>query len=639
VQTTQGADCENKRWHLPAFCLGLALITLAVFGQTVQHDFIYTDDHEYVYDNPMVSHGLTWKGLAWAFTTSHASNWHPLTWLSHMLDCQIYGLNPGGHHFTNVLLHTATVIVLFLVLRQLTGGLWRSAFVAAVFAIHPLRAESVAWVAERKDVLSGLFFVLTIGAYVRYARQSWSLLRYLLVVLMFVAGLMCKPMLVTLPLILLLLDHWPLKRKALLEKIPLLALSAAACLATIWAQHAAIKSTEVFPVGLRLENALASVMIYLRQMVWPAGLAPSYHYPHEGLPFWETGVAAVLFIGISAWAWAERIRKPWVLMGWLWYLVMLGPVLGLVQVGAEPHADRYTYLPEIGILIALTWLVAEWRPAMVAIVAVLAVLCWKQTGYWKNSETLWIHALACTKDNEVAHNNLGVTFAKQGKMEDAKLQFEEAFGIYPGYADAHGNLGHCYRQQGRLDEAIAEYRKAAEIRPSFAGVYNDLGLCLAQEGKLDEAVPEFQKAVDVKPDYADALRNLGLAYAKQGRAADAITQYQKSLQIEANDPNVENNLAWLLATSPNASLRDGGKAVTLAEQAGSLTGGTNVHVLRTLAAALAEAGRYPEAAGTAQRALALPEAQSNQRLAAELEAELRLYLAGNPFHTGYESKE
>ena len=361
MSDTEMPSQSALRWRAPAVCLVLAAITFAVFGQTLTHEFIDFDDNEYVYENPVVARGLTFKGIVWAFAHVHAANWHPLTWLSHELDCQIYGLHPGGHHLTNVLLHTGTVIALFLVLRRMTGALWRSAFVAAVFAIHPLRVESVAWVAERKDVLSGLFFMLTLGAYVRYVENlkfqiSNFKFYYIGSVVLFALGLMCKPMLVTLPLVLLLLDYWPLQRKEsagglVMEKLPLLALSAASCAATLLAQHGAIQSTEFYSLPLRFGNALVTCLIYLGQMVWPSGLAAFYPYPLNGPPAWEVALAGILLASLSIVAWGGRRKQPWLLMGWLWYLAMLLPVIGIIQVGMQAHADRYTYLPQIGICV------------------------------------------------------------------------------------------------------------------------------------------------------------------------------------------------------------------------------------------------------------------------------------------------
>jgi tetratricopeptide (TPR) repeat protein len=668
-----------------------------------------------------------------------------------MLDCQLYGLHPAGHHLTNVLLHTATVIVLFLVLRQMTGAFWRSAFVAAVFAIHPLRVESVAWVAERKDVLSGLFFMLTIGAYVRYARRPWSPVRYGLVVLLFAMGLMCKPMLVTLPLVLLLLDYWPLQRvesagELVLEKLPLLALSAVVCVVTLLAQTGAIQPTETVALPLRFGNALVTCMVYLGQMVYPAGLAAFYPYPHNGLPACEVGLAGILLAGLSAVALGRRRKQPWLLVGWLWYLVMLLPVMGIIQEGVQPHADRYTYLPQIGIYVALTWLAAEWgakwqagRVAlgglMTAVLTVFMVCAWKQTTYWRNTETLWNHTLGCTTGNYVAHLNLGAAHLKKGSVDEAIAHYQEAVQIAPHYVEAHNNLGIALYQKGRVDDAITHFQKALQINPDNAEAHDNLGIALLQKGGLDEAITQFQKAVQLKPDsaefhfnlgntflqkgkqdeaishfqsalqikpdyvdahynlaivlrqrrrvdeaiiqyqealqtkpdYPDARVSLGNLLLQKGRVDEAITQYQKALQskpdnakaennlgnallqkgsvggaithfqkalqLEPAQPTVQNNLAWLLATCSEPSLRDGAKAVELARQANALTGGENPVVLRTLAAAFAEAGRFSEAVESARRALPLAGAQSNTTLAGQLQSELKLYQAGSPFHS------
>jgi tetratricopeptide (TPR) repeat protein len=816
--TNKRRALDVQRWRVPGLCLVLAAITFAVFGQTLHYEFINYDDDDYVYENPVVSGGITIKGIVWAFTRAHFANWHPLTWLSHELDCQLYGLNPGGHHLTSVLLHIATVIALFLVLRQMTGALWRSAFVAAVFAIHPLRVESVAWVAERKDVLSGLFFMLTLGAYVRYARHPWSLARYGLVVLLFAMGLMCKPMLVTLPVVLMLLDYWPLRRveprklsRLAMEKLPLLALSGIFCVVTFLAQHEAIQSTDSISLSLRFANALVTCMVYLGQMVYPAGLAVLYPYPHNGLLEWEVMLAVILLAGVSAVALWKRRTQPWMLTGWLWYLVMLLPVAGIVQVGFQAHADRYTYLPQIGICLALTWWAAElglkWMAPRAAIGVVMTVVigalmvCARiQTAYWKNNETLWTHAIDCTKNNASAHLSLGTdllakgkvdeaiaeyqkslqirpTFAyahldlgnaffKKGKMDEAAIQFQQALQINPAFtearnnlgnvlfhmgrrdeaiaqfqqalqitpddaathnnfgdalrqegkldeaishfeqalqarpdfAEAHYNFGIALRQKGKLDEAIAQYRRALEIKvdyeeacnnlgnallqkgsvdeavtqyqkalqinPNYADAHNNLGHVLLQKGKLDEAITELQHALQIKPRYADAHYYLGAAYLQKGRVDDAINEYQKAvqikpdyaeaqsnlgnilaqlgrvdeamahlqkaLQIEPDSPTIQNSMAWLLATCAEASLRNGPKAVELAQQANAASDGENPMILHTLAAAFAEAGRFSEAVETARRALRLAEAQSNVRLAGQLQTQLQRYESGLP---------
>jgi hypothetical protein len=363
----------NDRWTVLGICVFLATVILAVFGQTTGFGFVNYDDGNYVYENPEVTGGLTLKGIVWAFTHVHSGNWHPLTWISHMLDCQFYGLNPGDHHLTNILLHTVTAILLFLMLRRMTGFLWRSAFVAAMFAVHPLRVESVAWVSERKDVLSGLFFMLTIIAYVCYARNPWSSYRYGLVTLLFALGLMCKPMLVTLPFVLLLLDYWPLNRltgwpvpkRLIFEKLPLLGLTAMSCIITLIAQKEGVWSSDQVSLTLRFFNVLISYMAYLGKMFWPSGLAVLYPFPINGMPHWEMILAPVLLVSISAGVLFLRMTRPYLLIGWFWYLVMLLPVIGILQVGMQAMADRYTYLPQIGLYLMLTWaaadLCASWR--------------------------------------------------------------------------------------------------------------------------------------------------------------------------------------------------------------------------------------------------------------------------------------
>ena len=581
---------NDQPWRVPTACVALAGISFAVFGQTVTHEFVDFDDGDYVYSNSVVSRGLTRQGFVWAFTQTHSANWHPLTWLSHMLDCQLYGLNPAGHHLTNVLLHSATVIALFLVLWQMTSAFWRSAFIAAVFAIHPLRVESVAWVAERKDVLSGLFFMLTIGAYVRYARRPSSPVCYGLVAFLFSLGLMCKPMLVTLPVVLLLLDYWPLRRSAsagrlVAEKLPLLALSAGLCVVTLLAQDKAMASMASISVPLRIANALATCMVYLRQMVWPVGLAVFYPYPYSGLPAWEVAesLAGALLAGFSVVAWTWRGNRPWLLVGWLWYLVMLLPVLGLIQVGQQAHSDRYTYLPQIGIYIALTWLIAEWRVSrtargcvMAGVLTVLTVCACKQVGYWRNSEILWSHTLACTTGNSTAHYNLGSTFQQKGRVDEATAQYEKALQINPysdrthynlgnilsergrvdeaiahyeialqsnpNYAEAHVNLGIALCRTGRVDEGIIQYREALKINPAFAIAHNNLGNALLEKGMVNDAITEYQKAIEADPLYALVRFNLGNIFLEKGRVDEAIAQYQKALQIDPAYANVQH---WL----------------------------------------------------------------------------------------------
>ena len=596
----------NDRWTVPGVCIFLAAIIWVVFGQTLGHEFVNYDDDFYVYENPAVTQGLTLQGIIWAFTHVHCSNWHPLTWVSHMLDCQFYGLSPGGHHLTNILLHTATAILLFLILRQMTGALWRSAFVAAVFAIHPLRVESVAWVAERKDVLSGLFFMLTIGAYVRYAQRRsrvepsslrsaasgsrepgaqavsaldprLSALDYCLVLLFFALGLMCKPMLVTLPLVLVLLDYWPLNRlradaatepvfrlagrlvprRLVFEKLPLLGLAVASCAVTIFAQTKSILPFENMSLSLRVGNALISCVAYLGQMFWPSGLAVLYPFTAGGVGVSEVVLSLVLLAGISTGVFILRRRRPCFLTGWLWYLIMLAPVIGIVQVGAQARADRYTYLPQIGLYLLLTWAAADlcagWRHRRVVlgggsmIILMALIFCARaQTAYWRNSESLWTHTLACTSDNFIGHNNLGIALLKTGNVDEAMVHYQKALEINPDFAEAHNNLGNFLFQKGSVDEAMVHYQKALEINPDYAEAHYNLGYALLKMGNVDEAIAHLQKALQINPDYAEAHNNLGYALIQKGSVDEATAHFQKALQINPDYADAHNNLGNIL---------------------------------------------------------------------------------------------
>lgn len=581
-------------------CIVLALLVWISFGQTIHFGFVNFDDDVYVYRNPHVTGGLTRSDASWAFTHVHSSNWHPLTWLSHMLDAQVYGLNAGGHHATNVLLHAATVILLFLLLRRLTGFMWRSAFVAAVFAIHPLRTESVAWIAERKDILSGLFFVLTLAAYIRYARRAWSFGRSAVVVLMLSCALMAKPVAVTIPFVLLLLDYWPLKRwttakghaipwRVVLEKIPLVALSAALCVVTIFAQEEAVSP---IPLITRVDNAAVSCIVYLRQMIYPSGLVVFYPFPENGLPLWKIVGAFTLLLAISALVVATRRRQPWLLFGWLWYLGTLVPMIGILQVGAQAHADRYTYLPQIGLCLGLVWVVAEagirWRRianlslngACVTILIVLVVCTRNQVSYWRNSHTLWARALAFTSRNVIAENNLGNALldegnldgaivhlqnARQIKPDDPKAAFNlgnaliqkgrlndgienltQALQFKPDYAEAHINLASAFLKVDRVDDAINHYQKALQIEPNQATAWNDLGYALLQKGKVDEATSCIHKATHLDRNEPDAWNNLGNAMIQEGNADDAITDYHTALQLKPDYPEANYNLGTAL---------------------------------------------------------------------------------------------
>jgi Tfp pilus assembly protein PilF len=554
---------------LLAIYLALTALTWIVFGPTIGHPFVEYDDPDYVYENPQITAGLTSQGLVRAFTSPQIRNWHPLTTISHMLDCQLFGLNPAGHHFSSVLFHTLAVLLLFGVLRAMTGALWRSAFVAAVFAIHPLRAESVAWVAERKDVLSALFFMLTLAAYVYYARQP-SVRRYLLLILFFALGLMAKPMLVTLPLLLLLLDYWPLARiqnglwdwwKIIAEKIPLFGLSLLVAVATLIAQGPTVSYSEELPLTWRIGNALLSYVAYVGQMIWPVRLAVFYPHAADHFSPWKVTLAGLVVGGITVLACAWRKARPYLVVGWLWYLVALLPVIGFIQVGLQGRADRYSYLPHIGLYIALTWGVADWsfgwnrRPAIFsgAAVAVLGALGWQariQTSYWRSTETLWHHALEVTTDNDVAHYNVAALLLRRGQVDEAISHYEEALKIQPddretryhlSHALLHASLGNALTQKGRLDEALTHYRKAVELRDDFADAHSNLASLLARKGETSEAIMHYEKAIALPPE--DAPSHIGLArlLIQLGRKDEAVAHYRRALEL-TKDPVLSRTL-------------------------------------------------------------------------------------------------
>jgi Tfp pilus assembly protein PilF len=597
-----------------ALCVFLIALTWLVFGQTLGHEFVNYDDGSYVYGNPNIARGLSLHGIAWAFTRVHSQNWHPLTTISHMLDCQLFGLNPAGHHFTNVLLHSIAVLLLFVVLHNMTGNIWRSAFVAAVFALHPLRVESVAWIAERKDLLSGVFFMLTLAAYARYARLP-LFGRYLTMSILFACGLMSKPMLVTTPFVLLLLDYWPLQRivdlrsfrRMIIEKVPLLLLSAASCVATILAQRQATGSTEELPLLWRINNALVTCVTYIWQMFWPTRLTVFYPHPENQLSILQVFGAAIFLIAISILVIILRRQRPYLLTGWFWYLIMLVPVIGVFQVGMQSHADRYTYLPHIGLYLVVTWSVAEMSILRgrkeilfsVSSVVLLALgLCaWRQTTHWKNSETLWRHALAVTPNSDVAQAGLGGVLLDQGKVDEAIEQFERALSIRPDNAQAHSALGNALLKKGDAAQAIVHWQKSLELQPESVETRDQLGATLAQQGRLKEAMAEWEKSLEYNPDDGNAL----------------------------------NNVAWVLAAAPEASLRDGAKAIEFAQRALQLSGKRNAMIFRTLAAAYAENGRVADAIETARRGADLATEQKNAALREELEQNIKLYQAGSPY--------
>ena len=543
-------------------CLALLLATFAVYAPVRHFEFVNYDDNEYITENPYVRHGITPAGLKWALTSAEAANWFPVTRLSHMLDAQLFGLDSGLHHLTSVLIHALATLALFAFLLRATRSRWPSAFVATIFALHPLHVESVAWVAERKDVLSAFFWFVTLYAYVRYTERP-DLRGYLLVVLPFSLGVMSKPMIVTLPLVLLLLDVWPLRRgMRIREKGPLFALSAVSMAIAYLAQQraGAVTALGVHSLGSRIGNALVSYVIYIFKTVWPTGLAAFYPYPRS-LPLWQTALAGLSLAGISILVLRSRRSHPYLAVGWLWYLATLVPVIGLVQVGAQARADRYMYIPMVGLAIMLAWgaadVLREW-PAMKPLAMVsataeclfLALLTWLQLPYWSNSETLFRHALAVTAENSVAHNNLGNALAATGRLPEAIAEYETALKIEPEHAEAHNNLGTVLIQTpGRLDDGIRHLVAALRIRPDYPEARNNFGGALLQmPDRAQEAAAQFEAALRLRPDYEEARSNLGNALARiPGRMPEAVAQYQAALRIDPGDAEAHYNLGTVLA--------------------------------------------------------------------------------------------
>jgi Tfp pilus assembly protein PilF len=606
----------RKSFNVPRalpICLFLIITTLAVFWQVKDHEFISYDDNHYVTENPQVQAGLTIKSLKWAFTSIHSANWHPLTWLSHMLDVQLFGLKSGWHHLINLFFHIANTLLLFLVLHRMTKALWQSAFVAALFALHPLHVESVAWVAERKDVLSTFFWMLTMGAYVFYVEKP-EVKRYLLTLFFFALGLMAKPMLVTLPFVFLLLDYWPLRRlqygpadpkkpaevlppsasikqkrkskkqdavkekaqakkltafpyqwtliRALVwEKIPFFILTAIASVVTYIVQQkgGAVSTLEEIPFYARVVNSIVSYVSYMGKMIWPANLA--VFYPHPGmLPHWQV-LGAALFLLIVTLIVLRMARSfPYVAVGWLWYLGTLVPVIGIVQVGMQGMADRYTYVPLIGLFIIAAWTTADlakkwpFRIYVVTlsagiILSVLTYTAWTYLQSWQNTVTIFQHALKTTRNNFIAHFNMGDALrGDKRKIDEAIAHYVEALRIAPNNPVVHNSLGNALSTKGKLDEAIVHYVSAIRIKPDYAAAYNHLGLALLRQGKIDEAIVNITKAIKIDPHMAEAYNNMGAVFVAQGKPDQAIANFTRALQIQPNDMEAHYNIGIISAS-------------------------------------------------------------------------------------------
>jgi protein O-mannosyl-transferase len=559
-----------KRYSTLLVYSALILSTLLVFGQVRNFDFVGYDDDGYVHENPHVLNGLTQDGIRWAFSTGYGANWHPLTWLSLMLDCQMFGLNPGWMHLINLFGHLANILLLFAVLKKMTGSLWSSAFTAAAFALHPMHVESVAWISERKDVLSTLFLLLTMAAYAGYVHRP-SVLRYLAAIVLFALGLMAKPMLVTLPFVLLLLDYWPLNRftppvlktsgrpshkpspihdgrtilyKILIEKIPFFVLAAASSVITFWVQQAggAVIQINTLPLQDRAANAFLSYVKYMGTMFWPQNLAVFYPFETGHSIFLQAMMCVLLLLGISIFVIRLGRNQKYLPVGWFWFVGTLVPVIGLVQVGEQSCADRYTYVPYIGLFIILAWglpqLLSKWPQrknilglSMVIILTILAICTQQQISYWKNRLTLFSHAVEVTQNNYVAYNGLGVALIQLGRWQEAIENLRQAVKNKPDYAEAYTNLGDVYRRLGRLPEAIDADKQAIKVKPDYAEAYTNLGIIYSMLGRWQEAIDAHKEAIKIRPDYAQAYTNLGAAYIGLGRWEEAIDNFNRAITI------------------------------------------------------------------------------------------------------------
>jgi len=555
--------------------LFLVIATSAVYWQVRNFEFIEYDDNDYITENSYVRSGLSLRGIKWAFTAAHSANWHPVTWLSHILDAEFYGLNAGGHHITSLFFHILNTLLLFQVLRQMTGALWQSGFAAAMFALHPLHAESVAWVSERKDVLSAFFWMLTLQSYLRYVRQP-GIISYLPVFIFLFMGLMTKPMLVTLPFIMILLDYSVLDRfrnrkpveklnflkkfSFLFEKIPLIALAVLSCIITFEVQRkwGAVRTSEVYPPDIRILNAFISYTVYMIKVICPYNLAGFYPHPGMNISTVNGIISGLLITGISVLSIMGSKKYPYITVGWFWYIITLIPVIGLIQVGSQSHADRYTYIPLIGLFIMIAWGIADFlknrkyrKSIFFAIsgifISVLMSVAWIQVSYWKNNMIFFSHILDVTKNNYMAHSGLGLALVQQGNIHDAVIHCQKAIKIKPDYARAYINMGMALAtKQGYLNEAVRCLEKALNISPDNVKAHNNLGVYLLQLGRDSDAVACFKKATEIQPDYSRAYYNLGNIFNNQGKTDEAVRYFQTALSISPDSVDARYNLATAL---------------------------------------------------------------------------------------------
>ncbi len=679
----------------------LALLAFGAYWRAGTCEFVNLDDNVYVYENPVVTQGLTWDGVKWAFgadllfRTKYSDYWMPLTILSRMLDVEMFGLNPTGHHLVNVMLHAAGAVLTFVVLARLSGALWPSAFAAALFAVHPLHVESVAWVTERKDVLSTVFWWLTIWAYAEYRGKPTGG-RYALILLPFTVGLLTKPMLITLPCVLLLLDVWPLRRiglaeafsgqanaalrRVVLEKVPLLLLSAGSLCVTFYGQRTggAMNTLASLSVYRRLANVLNSYVLYIAKAVWPQKLAVMYPWPAH-IPAWQPLGAAVILIGLSVAVARQWRTRPYLLTGWLWFIGTLVPVIGIVHVGPQTMADRFVYVPIVGLYMAVSWTVADmaserhWRPERLwagaaVLLAALAVRTHQQLGHWQDSVALFSHALDVTEANPIAHNNLGEALVRRGAHRQAAEHFHSALTIRPDYRDAHANmgavllnlhnpaaactflqravqlapelpqaqanLGHALRQTGNGEQALVHYQRALELDPGLADVHNNVGTIHAGAKAWDSAIRHFSQATALSPGFAIAHVNLARALQATGQGKAAVARFETAIQLEPNWILPVRELCWLLAAHPEPAVRDSNMALQLAERLLGSPAKTEPAVLDTVAAAFANAEDFERAIRTAQTALEQARTRNDTTLAEQITTRLTGYRSGQPHRLG-----
>ena len=645
--------------------LVLFLLTVLLFSPVRHFEFINFDDPIYVTENPHVQAGLTAEGLAWAFGNLHGEDtyWHPVTWVSHMIDCELFGVEPGAHHIMNVLLHAIVALLLFHLLCRMTGTTWRSAIVAALFAWHPLQVDTVAWVTERKNILAALFWVLTMLAYLRYAERSTPA-RYALVLICFALGLMSKPVLVTLPGVLLLFDLWPLRRvhanelkgskisatqipavswkRVLVEKIPLLFLSLISAIVTLvgHVQLGTTISAADFPLSSRVANAIVSYVRYLSKTIWPTDL--SVYYPMSKLTGWQVASSLLVVVAVTTAAVLARKRAPYLLIGWLWFLCVSLPTIGLVQASTQAMADRFAYLPLIGVFMVMVWVADDYfmkfqRRRTLSIVAATGVLIafsavtWGQLGYWHDSISLFTHALAVTKENPVAENNLGTALDTAGQHEEALKHFVKSIRIKPRNPQAYNNLGNVLDDLGRSDEALAAYEQALKLRPNTVLVHNNLGVVLAKLGRYDEARTNFLCAMNLKPRDAQAYYLMGTLYLRMGDARAAVNAFETALQTNPEHLKALAYLARLFAASDDPSIRNAPQAVAFSEKAVALTARAQPALLDTAAMAYAEAGRFDDALKTEQAAVDLLKNANETNAVNEILPRVALFQARQPY--------